>query len=74
MDVEYVVRIDSAIVEPNEDESMPYRGFVESSWHLDGRLIVAEGSFSKLPMWILETGISQECWGLWEASTGEWDW
>lgn len=75
MDVEYAVHIDSALVEPNEgDDAAPWRGLVESTWRIDGRIITPSASVSNLPMWIDEAGIAQECWGLWDAGSGEWGW
>ena len=74
MDVSYRIHIDSAIIEPNDDESMPYRGIVESSWYLDGRLVQSTGSTSDLPMWVLDAGLGQYCWAFWEEPAKRWDW
>ncbi len=74
-EIAWRVRIDSALVEPHGEEGMPYRGMVESSWWLnDRRVLLPSRSISNLPLWILDEGISEECWGLWEASTEQWGW
>ena len=74
-DVSWRVRIDSAVVEPHDDEAMPYRGIVESSWWLnDRRVLLPSRGFSNLPLWILDEGISEVCWALWETTSGQWGW
>lgn len=73
-DVSWRVHIDSAIVEPQDDEAMPYRGIITASWYANDRAVLSGGSTSELPLWILDAGLSQECWAFWELSTGRWDW
>ena len=73
-DVRWRIHIDSAVVEPYDDEMMPYRGIIKSSWYADGRLIEPTGSFSNLPMWLLDGGVSQDCWVFWEEKTQQWGW
>ena len=73
-EVSWRVRIDSAVVEPHDDEAMPYRGIVESSWWVNGRLVLPSGNISNLPLWILDEGLSQDGWAFWEASTARWSW
>ena len=68
------VRIDSAVVQPWEDEDLPYRGVVLSSWYAAGELVQPAGSISNLPSDFLDAGIAQDCWGLWDAADGRWTW
>ena len=70
----WLVHVDSAVVEAHEDESMPFRGLVQSSWYADGRLIEPTGSISHLPSEFLDAGIAQDCWGLWDTATHRWTW
>ena len=70
----WLVHVDSAVVEAHEDENMPFRGLVQSSWYADGRLIEPTGSISNLPSEFLGAGIAQDCWGLWDAATHRWTW
>ena len=72
--IEWRVVIDELSVEPQEDEAAPFRGVVSSSWFLNGQLIRATATASHLPMWILEAGISQECWAFWDPETRTWGW
>jgi len=72
--IEWRVVIESAVVEPQEDEAIPFKGTVKSSWTLNGRPVRVRGDVSGLPVWILETGISQDCYALWEAETESWGW
>lgn len=73
-DAAWLVHIDSAVVESVGDESTPDRGVVMSTWYRDGELIEVVNSMSLLPEQFLDQGIGQECWALWETSTGQWDW
>ena len=74
-EIAWRVRIYSALVEPHEDEAMPYRGLVESSWWLnDRRVLLPSRGISNLPLWILDEGISEECWALWDSASGQWGW
>lgn len=68
------VRIDSAVVQPWDDESLPYRGVVLSSWYAGGELVQPAGSISNLPSDFLDAGIAQDCWGLWDAAERRWTW
>ena len=70
----WLVHGDSAVVEAHEDENMPFRGLVQSSWYADGRLIEPTGSISHLPSEFLDAGIAQDCWGLWDVATHRWTW
>ncbi len=72
--IEWRVVIKSLSVEPQDDDASPYRGNVSSSWFLNGEEIKATATASYLPMWILESGISQECWALWDPETTTWGW
>ena len=68
------VRVDSLVLEPYQDEAMPYRGIVQSSWFLNGRRIGNTATTSQLPIWILDEGLSQDCWAFWVEETNRWDW
>lgn len=73
-DVSWRVAIRSAIVDPQDDETLPYRGIITASWYANDRALLSGGGTSELPLWILEAGLSQECWAFWEQSPGRWDW
>jgi hypothetical protein len=73
-DVQWRVRIDSVLIEPNTDESQPFKGTVKSSWFVDGKPIEPRGSQSDLPSDFLDKGIGQECWAFWEVSDSRWSW
>ena len=68
------VRIDSAVVEPNNDPAKPYKGTVKSSWYVDERIVRPAGSDSKLPVELISNGLGQECWAFWDGSTKTWSW
>jgi predicted small lipoprotein YifL len=68
------VRIDSAVVDPNDTEGMPYKGTVKSSWSADGQLVEPVGSQSNLPVELLDNGLSQDCWAFWNEATSQWEW
>lgn len=68
------VRIDAAIVEPQQDATRPYRGVVRSSWFSNERPVVASGGESHLPLPLTSNGLAQECWALWEQPAGQWTW
>ena len=68
------VRIDSAVVQPWDDESLPYQGVVLSSWYAGGEPVRPAGSISNLPSDFLDAGIAQDCWGLWDAAERRWTW
>lgn len=72
-EVRWRVTIDSADVAPPAGDA-PIQGHVVSSWYADGELIEPLGSMSRLPDAFLEAGIAQECYGLWDAEAGDWDW
>ena len=73
-EIAWRVVIDSAVVQPWEDESLPYRGVVLSTWYAGGEEIQSAGSISNLPSDFLEAGIAQDCWGLWDAAERRWTW
>lgn len=73
-EIDWRVTIDSAVVQPWEDESLPYRGVVLSSWYAGGELVQPAGSISNLPSDFLDAGIAQDCWGLWDAAERRWTW
>ena len=73
-EISWRVRIDSASVEPQDDESLPFRGIILSSWWIDGVLVGRQGEFSDLPMWVLDSGLGQECWAFWETESSSWGW
>jgi hypothetical protein len=68
------VHIDSAVIEPNDDESMPYKGTVKSSWFADGQKIEPSATRPTLPFEVSSNGISQDCWAFWNAAEEKWDW
>ena len=68
------VHVDSAVVEPNEDEAMPYKGTVRSSWYADGQKIEPIATRSTLPFEVSSNGLSQDCWAFWNAAEEKWDW
>lgn len=70
----WLVHIDSVLIEAHDDDKLPFRGLVKSSWYADGRLIEPTGSISHLPSEFLNAGIAQDCWGLWDAATHRWTW
>ena len=73
-EISWRVVIDSAVVQPWDDESLPYRGVVLSSWYAGGAPIQPAGSISNLPSAFLDAGIAQDCWGLWDAAERRWTW
>lgn len=73
-EVDWRVHIDSAVLEPFADEATPYRGIVESTWHVNDAVVYPKGNISGLPMWILDQGLSQDCWAFWEAEAKVWSW
>ena len=73
-DTEWRISIDLAVVESNDDETMPFRGIIQSSWYANGQLIKATGNLSNLPVVYLDVGVGQECWAFWEKATRQWDW
>jgi hypothetical protein len=68
------IHIDSAVIEPNEDEKQPYKGTVKSSWFANDRLIQPTGRDSNLPIELLDKGVSQDCWAFWDTQTRSWSW
>jgi len=68
------VRIDSAVIEPNDDPKQPYRGVVKSSWYSDNQLIQPRGSESHLPIELTDNGLAQDCWAMWVEATKQWSW
>jgi hypothetical protein len=69
------VRIETAVVEPNEfDETSPYQGRVVSEWRKDGEIVEYLGTMTALPMAFLDRGLAQECWAYWIETEHRWDW
>ena len=73
-DAQWRVRIDVATVEPQPSQRNPFKGAVESSWSVDGQVLLSSGSFSGLPEEFLKKGLGQECWAFWDADTKQWAW
>ena len=71
---EWRVRIDSAVVEPNDDPKFPYKGTVKSSWYSQGALVQPSGRESNLPVELTSNGLAQDCWALWNPQTERWEW
>lgn len=80
----WLVRIDSAVIEPNErtlpdgstqpDPAQPYKGVVKSSWYSDKQLVRPRGRESNLPLELTDTGLAQDCWAFWVQATKRWSW
>lgn len=68
------VHIDTAIVEPQDDPAMPYKGTVTSSWYSDGQIVQPRGEQSNLPVELAGNGLAQDCWALWNSATEQWEW
>ena len=68
------VHIDSAAIEPQDDERQPFKGTVKSTWTADGTAVVITGSRSNLPFELLSNGLSQDCWAFWDPATKTWGW
>ena len=68
------VHIDSAALEPGPNEQTPFLGHVLSSWFRDGERIEPLRSMSGLPEAILDTGIAQDCYALWDTTPQAWGW
>jgi hypothetical protein len=73
-EVSWRVRIDSAKVEPNDDQAQPFKGTVKSSWYADEKLIEPGDSFTGLPSDFVTKGLAQDCWAFWVAATRQWSW
>ncbi len=74
LDVGWRVDIEFTAIEPYDDAATPYRGIVRSSWYADDRLVTHTDTTSRLPAWILDTGVSQDCWAWWIEEAQQWDW
>jgi hypothetical protein len=68
------VHIDSAVVEPNANADQPYKGTVKSSWYSNGQLVTPHGSSSNLPPELMDNGLAQECWAMWDGAAKRWGW
>ncbi len=68
------IHIDSAVIEPNDDEKQPYKGTVKSSWYANDQLIQPTGRDSHLPVELLDKGLGQDCWAFWEPEAKRWGW
>jgi hypothetical protein len=68
------IHIDSAVVEPQDDDEQPFKGTIKSSWYVNGRLIEPQGTDSGLPAEFLDKGLGQDCWAFWEKTTKRWGW
>jgi hypothetical protein len=72
---EWLVRIDTSLVEPNLfDEAMPYQGRITSEWTADGELVEFLGNMTALPQEFLDRGLGQACWAYWVEAESRWDW
>jgi len=73
--VEWRVRIDTSLVEPNLfDEAMPYVGRITSEWTADGEIVGFLGNMTALSQEFLDRGLGQECWAYWVEAENRWDW
>jgi len=68
------VHIDSAAIEPNSDEKLPYKGTIHSSWYADGQKIVANARESRLPYELTSNDLAQDPWAFWDPAAKNWDW
>jgi hypothetical protein len=68
------VHIDSVLVEQNDDPAQPYKGTVKSSWYSDGKIVLAKGRESSLPIELIDNGLGQECWAFWQQTEKRWSW
>ncbi len=73
-DAKWRIHIDSAVIEPNNDEKQPYKGTVKSSWYVNDQPVLPRGRDSNLPIELLDKGVSQDCWAFWEPQTKRWGW
>ena len=73
-DAKWRVHVDSASIERAADGTVPSKGMVKSSWYADGEQIRPRGSQSDLPLVLLDRGIAQECWALWDKNGAQWSW
>ena len=73
-DATWRIHIDSAVIEPNDDEALPYKGIIKSSWYANGQVIRPSGRDSNLPIELMANGLSQDCCAFWNKTTGQWDW
>jgi hypothetical protein len=67
------IQIESAVVEPNDDPDLPYRGTVVSSWYADGQLVQPAGRESNLPVELTSNGLAQDCYALWNGASWGWE-
>jgi hypothetical protein len=70
----WLIVIDSAAVEPNDDPSLPFKGTVTSSWYSDGQPVRPSGRQSNLPVELTSNGLAQDCWALWNTESARWEW
>ena len=68
------ITIDSAMVEPNNDQALPYKGTVTSSWYSGGQIVRQSGRESNLPLELTSNGLGQSCWALWNSASSQWEW
>ena len=68
------VHIDSAVVEPNDDQKSPYKGTIRSSWFADGQKIEPNARQSNLPFELNSNGLSQDCFAVWDPTGKKWGW
>ena len=68
------VHIDTAVIEQTDDAAFPYKGTVKSSWYANGQQIAIRGRESGLPLELLDNGIAQDCWAMWDKSAKKWGW
>jgi hypothetical protein len=68
------VVIETAVIEPYDDASRPYKGTVISSWYSDGARVQPSGRESNLPVELTSNGLAQECWALWNTASERWEW
>jgi hypothetical protein len=68
------VHIDSATIDPTDDPALPYKGTVKASWYSDNKLVQPRGRESNLPIELIDNGLAQECWAMWDKAAKRWSW
>ena len=68
------VHIDSAVIESNPDEKLPYKGTIHSSWYADDQKITPGARQSNLPFELTSNDLAQDPWAFWDPATKSWDW
>ena len=68
------VHIDSTLIEDTSNPLEPYQGTVKSSWYSNDQLVRPRGRESGLPPELIDNGVAQDCWALWDKEQKKWGW